>query len=82
MTLFVFGEERNIKNLLFITTFKKGAPVVTTRAHLQHIITEYGAVNLYGKSLKERATLTIGLAHLDDREALTKDAFELFKIKV
>ena len=42
------------------------------------IITEYGAVNLYGKSLQERAKLLISIAHPDDREMLDRASFERF----
>jgi acyl-CoA hydrolase len=55
-----------------------GAGVVTTRFHAHWIVTEYGAVNLYGKSLQERAKLLISIAHPDHREALDKAAFERF----
>jgi acyl-CoA hydrolase len=65
-----------------VSTLKKGAPVVTTRAHVQYIITEYGKVNLYGKNLKERAKMMIDLAHPDDREKLVKDVFEIYNITV
>ncbi|MGV6861884.1 MAG: acetyl-CoA hydrolase/transferase family protein [Putridiphycobacter sp.] len=65
-----------------VSTLKRGAPVVTTRAHVQHIITEYGRVNLYGKNLKERAKLMIGLAHPDDRENLVKEVFEIYNVQV
>lgn len=65
-----------------VSTLKRGAPVVTTRAHVQHIITEYGKVNLYGKNLKERAKLMIGIAHPDHRERLTKEVFEIYNILV
>ena len=49
---------------------KQGAGVVTTRAHVHWVVTEYGAVNLYGKSLKERAELLTSIAHPDYREKL------------
>jgi 4-hydroxybutyrate CoA-transferase len=49
---------------------KQGAGVVTTRAHVNWVVTEYGAVNLYGKSLEERAALLISIAHPDHRESL------------
>ncbi|MDR1227313.1 MAG: 4-hydroxybutyrate CoA-transferase [Prevotellaceae bacterium] len=55
-----------------------GAGVVTTRSHVHWIVTEYGAVNLYGKTLQERAKLITGIAHPDHREALDKAAFERF----
>lgn len=51
---------------------KTGAGVVTTRGHVHHIVTEYGAVDLFGKTLKERAQSLISIAHPDDRDALEK----------
>ena len=51
---------------------------MTTRADVQWVVTEYGAVNLYGKSLQERAKLLISIAHPDDREMLDRAAFERF----
>jgi 4-hydroxybutyrate CoA-transferase len=57
----------------------QGAGVVTTRAHVHYIATEYGVVYLYGKSLKERAKALINIAHPDHREHLDKMAFERFK---
>lgn len=55
-----------------------GAGVVTTRAHVHWFVTEYGAVNLYGRSLQERANLIISVAHPDHREELDRAAFERF----
>lgn len=55
-----------------------GAGVVTTRNHIHWFVTEYGAINLYGKSLQERARLITSIAHPDHREALEKAAFERF----
>jgi len=55
-----------------------GAGVVTTRANMHWFVTEYGAINLYGKSLQERARLIISISHPDHREALDKAAFERF----
>jgi 4-hydroxybutyrate CoA-transferase len=57
----------------------QGAGVVTTRAHVHYVATEYGAVYLYGKSFKERARLLINIAHPNHREALDKMAYERFK---
>jgi len=42
-----------------------GAGVVTTRGHVHWVVTEYGAVNLHGKSLRERAEALISIAHPD-----------------
>lgn len=47
-----------------------GAGVVTTRGHVHWVVTEYGAVNLHGKSLRERADLLIGIAHPSFRAEL------------
>lgn len=62
----------------FVPTLHPGAGVVTPRADVHWIVTEYGAVNLYGRSLQERAKLLISIAHPDDREALDRAAFERF----
>jgi len=51
---------------------KKGAGVVTTRAHVHWVVTEYGSVNLHGKTLFERAELLISIAHPSHRAALLK----------
>ena len=56
---------------------KQGAGVVTTRAHVHYVVTEYGAVNLYGKSIEERMKLLSRIAHPDHREMLDKAAFEM-----
>lgn len=60
------GESRVVPYL------KQGAGVVTTRAHAHYVVTEYGIANLYGKTLKERKSALINIAHPDHREALEK----------
>lgn len=55
-----------------VNTLKKGAGVVTTRAHVHYVITEYGVADLYGKTLGERAQALINIAHPDDRASLEK----------
>ncbi len=65
-----------------VPILKRGAPVVTTRAHVQHIVTENGHADLYGVNLKERAKLMIGIAHPEDQESLCKEVFDLYKINV
>jgi len=55
-----------------------GAGVVTTRSNMHWVVTEYGAVNLYGKTLQDRSKLLIGIAHPDHRESLDRDAFKRF----
>jgi 4-hydroxybutyrate CoA-transferase len=61
-----------------VPTLRPGAGVTTTRAHVHYVVTEYGVVNLFGKSLKERARALIQLAHPDHREALDREAHERF----
>lgn len=56
----------------------EGAGVVTPRADAQWIVTEYGAVNLEGLSLQERAKKVISIAHPEDRESFDRAAFERF----
>ncbi|RHX89196.1 acetyl-CoA hydrolase/transferase family protein [Leptospira stimsonii] len=63
-----------------VSLLKPGADVVTTRAHVHYIVTEYGIANLYGKNLRQRAKALIGIAHPDHRERLEKEARERFKI--
>ncbi len=53
-----------------------GAGVVTTRSHIHYFVTEFGAVDLYGKSMQERARLLISIAHPSAQEELDKAAFE------
>ncbi|MEZ4326823.1 MAG: acetyl-CoA hydrolase/transferase C-terminal domain-containing protein [Polyangiales bacterium] len=47
-----------------------GAGVVTTRAHVHYVVTEWGVADLYGRTLRERAHALMNIAHPDDREAL------------
>jgi 4-hydroxybutyrate CoA-transferase len=57
---------------------KEGAGVVTTRAHVHYIVTEYGVADLYGKNLRQRAAELVGIAHPDHRESLAHAAHERF----
>ena len=59
-------------------TLTEGAGVVTTRNHIHWFVTENGAVNLYGKTLQERAKLIISIADPSAQEELDKAAFERF----
>jgi acyl-CoA hydrolase len=57
---------------------KEGASVVTTRAHVHYVVTEYGVANLYGRNLRDRAKALIDIAHPDHRERLEEKAYERF----
>lgn len=62
-----------------VPTLRPGAGVVTTRAHVHYVVTEYGSVFLFGKNLRERAKALISIAHPDDREALERACHDRFK---
>jgi len=50
---------------------REGAGVVTTRAHVRTVVTEYGVAELYGQGISERARRLISIAHPDFRDELT-----------
>ncbi|QYM80228.1 hypothetical protein K0B96_06330 [Horticoccus luteus] len=56
-----------------VTQLAAGAGVVTTRGHVHWIVTEFGAVNLHGKTLRERGEALISIAHPDFRAELQRD---------
>jgi acyl-CoA hydrolase len=66
------GERRS--RIVFNLT--RGNIVTTPRTDMMYVVTEYGLVNLKGKSVPERARALIGLAHPDFREALERSAYE------
>ena len=51
-----------------------GAGVITTRADVHYVVTEYGIAQLFGRTLKERAKALIDIAHPKFREQLERDA--------
>ncbi len=55
-----------------VTELKAGAGVVTTRGHVHWVVTEYGAVNLHGKTLRQRAEALISIAHPDFKAELKR----------
>lgn len=57
-----------------VPMLKPGAGVVTTRAHVHYVVTEYGIADLYGKNLRQRAKALTEIAHPDDRAALEEAA--------
>ena len=73
-----FASRTNKGKNKIVPMLNPGAGVVTPRADAHWIVTEYGAVDLYGRSLQERAKLLISIAHPDDREMLDRAAFERF----
>lgn len=89
---FVFGSSKSEGGLSFLAMLSKtskggnkikpvlteGAGVVTTRFQTNYVVTEYGAVNLRGKNLAERAKLMISIAAPEFREELDREAYERF----
>ncbi|WP_055434649.1 acetyl-CoA hydrolase/transferase family protein [Lacinutrix algicola] len=60
-----------------VPTLKTGAGVVTTRSHVQYVVTEYGVADLYGKTIKQRVKELVNIAHPNHREAIDKSYFEM-----
>ena len=60
-----------------VPALKRGAGVVTTRAHVHYVVTEYGVADLYGKTIKQRVKQLINIAHPDHREEVEKQYHEL-----
>ncbi len=61
-----------------VPMLKPGAGVVTTRAHVQYVVTEYGIVNLHGKNMRQRAEALASIAHPDFREGILRAAHDLY----
>ncbi|MEO5940344.1 MAG: acetyl-CoA hydrolase/transferase C-terminal domain-containing protein [Candidatus Limnocylindrales bacterium] len=57
-----------------VAHLKPGAGVVTTRAHVRTIVTEFGVAELFGRSIRERVAALIEIAHPDHRDALRFEA--------
>ena len=62
-----------------VPSLKMGAGVVTTRAHVHYVVTEYGVANLYGKTIKNRVKALVDIAHPNHREAIDRQYFDLVK---
>jgi acyl-CoA hydrolase len=62
------------KRSRIVPQLQPGAGVVTTRAHVETVVTELGVAELHGRSLNERARALIAIAHPDFRDALTAEA--------
>ena len=60
-----------------VAHLREGAGVVTTRAHVRTVVTEWGVAELFGKSLRERARSLIAIAHPDFRADLQNEASRL-----
>jgi 4-hydroxybutyrate CoA-transferase len=64
-------------NSKIVPMLRPGAGVTTSRNDVHYVVTEYGAANLHGKTMRQRARALIDIAHPDHRAALEKAAIEL-----
>ncbi len=69
-------EKHGQRRSRIVSSLTAGNIVTTPRTDMMYVVTEYGMVNLKGKSVAERATALIGLAHPDFREKLEREARE------
>lgn len=60
-----------------VPSLKPGAGVVTTRAHVNYVVTEYGIAELYGKTIKNRVKALVNIAHPNHRESIDRQYFDL-----
>ena len=68
---------RTRKGISRIVPFlKPGSGVVTTRAHVHYVVTEYGIANLYGKTITQRVKALASIAHPDFREDIMRDYYD------
>ncbi|XP_011505175.1 PREDICTED: uncharacterized protein LOC105367992 [Ceratosolen solmsi marchali] len=70
----------NKGNSKIVPMLNLGAGVVTSRALVRYVVTEWGIASLFGKSLQQRAYELIQIAHPDHRETLEKAAFDRLKV--
>ncbi len=66
------------KHSRIVPYLSEGAGVVTTRGGAGYIVTEYGIVDLFGKTLRERALALVGIAHPKFREELLSEVDKLY----
>jgi len=62
------------KNSKIVTQLKPGAGVITNRADVHYVVTEYGSAQLFGKSIRQRVKELINIAHPQFRDELQKYA--------
>ncbi|MEZ5555995.1 acetyl-CoA hydrolase/transferase family protein [Haliea sp.] len=65
-----------------VAALASGAGVVTTRAQVDYVVTEYGIAKLRGRSLRERARDLVAISHPSFREALAREARDVLKLNL
>jgi acyl-CoA hydrolase len=69
-------DKRGERRSRIVLNLTQGNVVTTPRSDIMYVVTEYGMVNLKGKSVAERAKALIGLAHPDFRDGLERQAYQ------
>ncbi|MFN7918994.1 MAG: acetyl-CoA hydrolase/transferase C-terminal domain-containing protein [Bryobacteraceae bacterium] len=69
-------EKRGARRSRIVLDLTAGNVVTTPRSDVMYVVTEYGMVNLKGKSVAERAKALISITHPDFRADLERQAFE------
>jgi len=69
-------ERPGVRKSRIVLDLSPGNVVTTTRSDMMYVVTEYGIVNLKGKSTSERAKALISVAHPDFRDELGRQARE------
>jgi len=69
-------EKKGVRKSRIVLNLTPGNIVTTPRSDVMYVVTEYGIVNLKGKSVAERARALIAIAHPDFREGLERDAYD------
>ena len=69
-------EKKGVRKSRIVLDLTQGNIVTTPRSDVMYVVTEYGIVNLKGKSVAERARALIGLAHPEFREGLERQAYD------
>ena len=69
-------ERRGERKSRIVLNLTPGNVVTTARSDVMYVVTEFGIVNLKGKSVPERAQAMISIAHPDYREGLAREARE------
>jgi acyl-CoA hydrolase len=76
MCLSSLFEKKGVRKSRIVLDLTPGNIVTTPRTDIMYVVTEYGMVNLKGKSVADRARAMISLAHPDFREELERQAYE------
>ena len=76
-SIIAFSSQTSRGESKIVPFLKQGAGVVTTRAHVQYVATEYGVAELFGKNLHDRAKSLIAIAHPDHQEMLERAFYKI-----